>query len=72
MEFVSDLRQNAISVRSLRLSLPLRKKGCLRILEELATRMPNLRSLGFLPYFEAKVSLCFSPTLKSYDDPNLE
>ncbi|KAH8093097.1 hypothetical protein BXZ70DRAFT_1066835 [Cristinia sonorae] len=54
MDYISELHPNAASIKSLRVNFPLNRQGCAGILEELATRVPHLRSLGFIPYFEAK------------------
>jgi len=53
VQYLSQFNRNALSLRSLRLNFPVRKITCIAMLEELAQQAPNLRSIGFLPYFDA-------------------
>lgn len=49
----------AKSLRSLRMNLPYGKRSLISVLESLAKGAPGLRSLGFIPFFNASVSPFF-------------
>ncbi len=52
---------NIGNLRSLRLNLPHRRSDLVRILGHISKYALNLRSLGFLPWFDAKVRIIFRP-----------
>ena len=56
-QLITQFTDRAMTLRSLRINFPLRKRMCIAILTELVQRVPKLRSIGFLPYFDANV--CF-------------
>ncbi|TCD63438.1 hypothetical protein EIP91_005409 [Steccherinum ochraceum] len=56
MRYISQFNGKAASLRSLRLNFPRRRGSCVAMLKELSKNAPRLRSIGFIPYFDANAT----------------